>query len=141
MRGILLLPVLGIAALVVAALDENAGVRRWWHLRGELADARARIERLTGEVEGLRADASQLESDPFAMERAIRALRSDRHLPPPEAGTTPDRALSSLSPSPSPSSPSSLSSPRSQPGSKHGAAGELAADVVAPDMGGAILRL
>ena len=72
MRGILLLPVLGIAALVVAALDENAGVRRWWHLRGELADARARIERLTGEVEGLRAEASQLESDPFAMERAIR---------------------------------------------------------------------
>jgi cell division protein FtsB len=66
------LPVLGVAALVVAALDADAGIRRWWHLRGELADARARIERLEGEVAALRAESEQLESDPFAVERAIR---------------------------------------------------------------------
>jgi cell division protein FtsB len=61
-----------MAALVVAALDEDAGVQRWWHLRGELADARARIEQLEGEVAALRAETAQLESDPFAVERAIR---------------------------------------------------------------------
>jgi cell division protein FtsB len=58
--------------VAVAALDEDAGVRRWWHLRGELADARARIERLHVEVEALRAESAELESDPFALERAIR---------------------------------------------------------------------
>jgi cell division protein FtsB len=71
-RGILLLPVLGVVALAAAALDEDAGVWRWWHLRGELADARARIERLRGEVDALRDEAARLESDPFAVERAIR---------------------------------------------------------------------
>jgi len=69
-RGIFLLPAL--AALAAAALDEDAGVGRWWHLRGELGDARARIERLRGEVDGLRAESARFESDPFAVERAIR---------------------------------------------------------------------
>jgi cell division protein FtsB len=63
---------LGVAALAVAAFDEDAGVRRWWHLRGELADARARIEQLRAEVEALRAESAELESDSFAVERAIR---------------------------------------------------------------------
>jgi cell division protein FtsB len=64
--------VLLVLALAHAALDEEAGVRRWLHLRGELAEARARIEMLRSEIEGLRREARRLEEDDFATERAIR---------------------------------------------------------------------
>ena len=60
------------AVLVVAALDEDAGLARWIHLRGELADARGRIADLRDEVDGLEREAELLEGDPFALERAIR---------------------------------------------------------------------
>ncbi len=67
-----MIPVLLVLALAHAALDEEAGIRRWLHLRGELAEARERIEVLRGEIEGLRREAQRLEEDDFATERAIR---------------------------------------------------------------------
>ena len=72
MRGTLVIPVLLVLALGHAALDEEAGIRRWLHLRGELAEARARIEVLRGEIAELRFEAKRLEEDDFATERAIR---------------------------------------------------------------------
>lgn len=67
-----MIPVLVVLALAHAALDEEAGIRCWLHLRGQLAEARARIEVLRGEIEGLRREAQRLEEDGFATERAIR---------------------------------------------------------------------
>jgi cell division protein FtsB len=66
------IPVLLVLALGHAALDEEAGIRRWLHLRGELAEARARIEVLRGAIAELRLEAQRLEEDDFATERAIR---------------------------------------------------------------------
>lgn len=60
------------AVLVAAAFDEDAGFARWQHLRGELADAHERIEALRDEVGKLEREAVLLESDSFALERAIR---------------------------------------------------------------------
>ena len=60
------------ALLVAAVLDEDAGVGRWQYLRSELADANQRIESLRGEVGRLEREAVLLESDSFALERAIR---------------------------------------------------------------------
>jgi cell division protein FtsB len=71
-RGTLVIPVLLVLALVHAALDEETGIQRWLHLRGELAEARARIELLRGEIVELRREAQRLEEDDFATERAIR---------------------------------------------------------------------
>ena len=73
MRAIGFVSVAAVAAvLVAAALDEDAGLARWMHLRGELADARERIADLRDEVEGLEHEAELLEGDRFALERAIR---------------------------------------------------------------------
>ena len=72
MRGTLLICILLVLALAHAALDEEVGIRRWLHLRGELAEARARIEVLQGEIAELRCEAQRLEEDDFATERAIR---------------------------------------------------------------------
>jgi len=66
------IPVLLVLALGHAALDDEAGIRRWLHLRGELAEARARIEVLQGEIAELRREVQRLEEDDFATERAIR---------------------------------------------------------------------
>ena len=72
MRGVVAIPVLIVAALLLAGLDEDAGVRQWLHLRAELSDSHERIEQLRGEVEALRGEAKRLESDEFAIEKAIR---------------------------------------------------------------------
>lgn len=72
MRGVWVIPALLVVLLASAAGDEEAGVRQWLHLRSELADARARIDGLRGEVDGLREEARLLESDEFAIEKAIR---------------------------------------------------------------------
>jgi cell division protein FtsB len=66
------IPVLLVLALGQAALDEKAGIRRWLYLRGELAEARTRIEGLRGEIAELRLEAQRLEAGGFATERAIR---------------------------------------------------------------------
>jgi cell division protein FtsB len=66
------IPVLLGLALLHAARDEEVGIRPWLHLRGELSEARARIEVLRGEIAELRREAQRLEQDDFATERAIR---------------------------------------------------------------------
>jgi cell division protein FtsB len=63
---------LALLALAMAALDEDAGVARWRHLRGELAEANERIAALGAETARLRLEAQRLEGDAFAIERAIR---------------------------------------------------------------------
>lgn len=72
MRGILVIPVVLAVAGLHAVLDEDAGIRRWSHLRAELSDARGRIESLRAEVVVLDARAARLETDRFAQERAVR---------------------------------------------------------------------
>lgn len=72
MKGILVIPVVLAVAGLHAALDEDAGIRRWLHLRAELADARGRIALLDAEVAGLRESAVLLDNDRFAIESAIR---------------------------------------------------------------------
>ena len=71
-RGFLVVPGFLALALALAALDEESGIRPWLHLRAELADSRARIEKLRSETEALRQQAERLESDSFAQEAAIR---------------------------------------------------------------------
>jgi cell division protein FtsB len=71
-RGILVIPVVLAVVGLHAALDEDVGIRRWLHLRAELAEARGRIALLESEVAGLAASAERLEHDRFAIERAIR---------------------------------------------------------------------
>ncbi|MCP4908341.1 MAG: septum formation initiator family protein [bacterium] len=60
------------AILVYGLADSETGIRSWWELRGELSQARDRIERLEESNSGLRAEVKDLRSDPWAMERAIR---------------------------------------------------------------------
>jgi len=67
-----LVPVLVATAAAVALLDGEAGVRPWLELRHELAEARSRVAVARGEVEALKPRVAALESEPFAVERAIR---------------------------------------------------------------------
>jgi len=71
-RGILVIPVVLVVLGLHAALDEDAGIRRWLHLRAELEESHARIAQLGDEVERLRDDTARLEQDRFAIESAIR---------------------------------------------------------------------
>jgi cell division protein FtsB len=71
-KGLSLIPVVLAVAGLHAALDEDTGVRRWLYLRSELSEAGVRIDALRAEVAELREGISRLESDPFALERAIR---------------------------------------------------------------------
>ena len=59
-------------AFAAAALDEEAGLARWLHLRSELADAQGRIESFRSEISLLEREAELLKGDAFAVERAIR---------------------------------------------------------------------
>ncbi len=70
MKALLLVPVLGLA--LVALLDRDAGLGTWLELSSEYRIQAARIDRLEGEIERLRHEVEALESDPFALERAIR---------------------------------------------------------------------
>lgn len=66
------IPLLVGVAACVAALDGNAGLRSWWDVRAALREAEAERAELQREVDALRAAADALESDRFAIERAIR---------------------------------------------------------------------
>ncbi|MEE8508152.1 MAG: septum formation initiator family protein [Myxococcota bacterium] len=61
-----------VAALVYAGFEEGSGLRAWWSLRADLAGARVRIEATRLQIEQLRGETAALESDAFAIERAIR---------------------------------------------------------------------
>lgn len=72
MRRFWLVPAMWIAAVALAAIDGDSGLRTWWRLREALAASQERVARLTDEVAHLERASQELEGDPFAMERAIR---------------------------------------------------------------------
>lgn len=62
-----------IAAFVVSAmLDRESGLEIWLGLRSDLAVSGERVERLVRENEALRSEIAMLESEPDALDRAIR---------------------------------------------------------------------
>jgi peroxiredoxin len=60
------------AAAAVAMTDEESGVRTWRKLRRDLAVAEARVAELEARIEKREAEAASLQSNPLALERAIR---------------------------------------------------------------------
>lgn len=72
MRGWLWIPALVGAALVAAVLDEDSGIGTWRRLREDVRESHARIAEVRTELVALRDEAEALESDEFAIERAIR---------------------------------------------------------------------
>lgn len=60
------------AALVVGFADSETGLRAWWELRGELTQARDRVEQLRETNESLLTEVQDLRRDRWALERAIR---------------------------------------------------------------------
>ena len=68
----LAIPALLAAALGMAWLDTDSGLRAWLGLRRDVSAARERIQWLQVEIAELDAQAKALASDPAAQERAIR---------------------------------------------------------------------
>jgi cell division protein FtsB len=66
------IPLLLCAALGFAALDRDAGLQSWWHLRAALDEADTERAVLRAEALRLRGAADRLEADGFEIERAIR---------------------------------------------------------------------
>lgn len=59
-------------AVALAVIDGEAGLRTWFDLRDQAQAARSRVMGLEREVERLSQEIDALNSDPLAMERAIR---------------------------------------------------------------------
>jgi cell division protein FtsB len=72
LRRFWLVPLIVGGALGVAAFDEQSGFRAWLRLTDDLDSARARMTVLRREIRHAEVEAQALESDPFAIERAIR---------------------------------------------------------------------
>lgn len=68
----LLIPALVAAALLVAWLDADSGIRKYLQLRDDVGAAEVRLDALRGEIGDLQAEAEALEKSDFAVERAIR---------------------------------------------------------------------
>ncbi len=65
-------PLLLVAVAVVAIVDADSGIPMWFRLRHDVGDVGRRVSALVRETEGLREQIEALESEPFALERAIR---------------------------------------------------------------------
>ena len=61
-----------VAIAVSAMLDQDTGLRIWLELRRDLAVSNVRVEQLVRENETLRGEIETLESEPAAIDRAIR---------------------------------------------------------------------
>ena len=73
MRRFLLIPAVVVGAvLVYAVFDDGSGVRTWLRLGAQLRSSQDRIQEIRRENAALRREAEGLESDSFAIERAIR---------------------------------------------------------------------
>ena len=72
MKRFLLIPAVVGAVLVYAVFDDGSGVRTWLRLGTELRSSQDRIGEIRREIAALRSEAEGLESDSFAVERAIR---------------------------------------------------------------------
>jgi cell division protein FtsB len=71
-RGIWLIPALVGAVVIYAAIDDGAGLRSLVRLRGDLDAASERIEVLRTDIALLSHEADGLQTQNFALERAIR---------------------------------------------------------------------
>jgi len=67
-----LVPGILLAGLGLSLADRESGLVAWYKMRGELEVSRARIASLQERVETLEFEINALETDPFALERAIR---------------------------------------------------------------------
>ena len=72
MKGLLLIPALIALAAVYAAVDPDSGIGTWRRMRADLLSAEVRIDGLRDEIASLERSNAALESDEFAIERAIR---------------------------------------------------------------------
>jgi cell division protein FtsB len=72
LRGLLVVSALVAVAIVYATFDDGSGIGTSLRLRADLQTAETRLEALRLENAELRREAELLESDPFALERAIR---------------------------------------------------------------------
>ena len=61
-----------VAIAVSAMLDQDTGLQIWLELRRDLAVSNVRVEQLVRENEALRGEIETLESEPAAIDRAIR---------------------------------------------------------------------
>jgi len=71
-KPLLIIPALLVAALIYISADRGAGLSTWMRDRDALESSTDQIAQLEAEIVRLKAEVSQLESDPFAIERAIR---------------------------------------------------------------------
>jgi cell division protein FtsB len=71
-RGWLWIPALVGLALAIAVLDGDSGLGTWLRLRADLAAARAQMAEVESQTALLERRADALESDEFAIEKAIR---------------------------------------------------------------------
>jgi cell division protein FtsB len=72
LRPIIWVPIVLGLGLVLALADGRAGLGAWWTLRSDVSSARERVAALQTEIEELRGHQEALDSDPFAIEQAIR---------------------------------------------------------------------
>ena len=63
---------LAVVAATLAVVDRDSGVPTWLRLRAELDASHARVRQLESETASLRAQIADLETRPWAVERAIR---------------------------------------------------------------------
>jgi cell division protein FtsB len=71
-KPLLIIPVLLAAALIYISADRGSGLSTWMRDRDALDNSTEQIERLEAEIVQLKAEVGRLESDPFAIEQAIR---------------------------------------------------------------------
>ncbi len=60
------------AVAIVAIVDTDSGIPMWFRLRHDVGDVERRVAALVRETNALREQIEALESEPFALERAIR---------------------------------------------------------------------
>ena len=72
MKSLLIIPVLLVAGLIYITADQGSGLLTWMQDREDLEDSQARITRLETEIARLKKEILSLQTDPFAIESAIR---------------------------------------------------------------------
>jgi cell division protein FtsB len=71
-KRLLIIPALLAAGLVYISVDRAAGLPTWMRDRDALESSTDQIAQLEAEIVRLKTEVSRLESDPFAIEQAIR---------------------------------------------------------------------
>ncbi len=72
MKGLGVILAVVATAVIYAAFDRESGIPSWLRLREQLDASEWRIGELRREIDALRAEATALRDDSFAIERAIR---------------------------------------------------------------------